>query len=203
MTEAKGLEYETRDGKAKVDELGELRYKDEAAINERYKLGELKHDEDKMGRHGELQHEGEYTPKYEIVEELTYKPNCVTKCSNTTPTHPLALHTLHTPSNTLFSIPTPFPCAHDTSCSNQQDHMTMLGQQSHTSAFNDNEHTFVNANNSFIKHHTNYPTYTFLDSCKGTLQFLTHFHSVRRNPTLDYVGLLSDSVGLQPCLPVC
>jgi len=44
MTEAKGLEYETRDGKAKVDELGELRYKDEAAINERYKLGELKHD---------------------------------------------------------------------------------------------------------------------------------------------------------------
>ena len=42
--------------------------------------------------------------------------------------------------------------------------MTMLGQQSHTSAFNNNEHAFVNANNSFIKHHTNYPTYTFLDS---------------------------------------
>jgi hypothetical protein len=50
MTKAKGLEYETRDGKAEVDELGEL-----------------KHDEDKMGRHGELQHEGEYTPEYEIV----------------------------------------------------------------------------------------------------------------------------------------
>ena len=40
----------------------------------------------------------------------------------------------------------------------------MLGQQSHTSACNDNEHAFVNADNSFIKHHTNYPTYIFLDS---------------------------------------
>jgi hypothetical protein len=42
--------------------------------------------------------------------------------------------------------------------------MTTLEQQYCASVFNDNKHAFIDANNSFIEYHTNYPTYTFLDS---------------------------------------
>jgi len=49
-TEPEGLEYEHGEsdrrgyeGEVEIDELGELKYKNEVAINEGYKLGELKH----------------------------------------------------------------------------------------------------------------------------------------------------------------
>jgi hypothetical protein len=68
-------EYEHGQGEVNgnEDELGELRYENEVATNEGYKLGELERDEDEMDRRGELEHEGEYALEYEIAEELAHE----------------------------------------------------------------------------------------------------------------------------------
>ena len=57
VTEAEGPGYETEDGEAEVDELGELQYENEAAINEGCELGELERDEDEINEHGRLEYE--------------------------------------------------------------------------------------------------------------------------------------------------
>jgi hypothetical protein len=75
-----GHEYEVNEGEYE-HELGELRYEDEVAIYEGYKLGELKCDEDEMDRCGRLEHEGEYALGYKIAEELVHEPESSAEAS--------------------------------------------------------------------------------------------------------------------------